>query len=153
MTSNRLDWIYAQKPVPAGDAYLDLVGRELFELCRALPFSCEEIEFLQEGARRRFADHLEEMRIPSRALMLLLADLLQWELERDYDRIDDFMRNERYRDVATSAVDVHTMHFLQQVLLDRLLERQENSSRPLRRLQLLRAVDSFRRCARHLGDN
>jgi len=151
MSNDRLDWIYAQKPVPTVNVYLDLVGQELFELCRMIPLSAQDVEFLQEGARRRFADHLEEMRPPSRELTLLIADLLEWELGREYERIDDFMRNERFREAAPTARDVHTLHFLQQVLLDRLLERQEHSAHPVRRDDLLRAVESLRRCARLLG--
>jgi hypothetical protein len=152
MSNDRLDWIYAQKPVPTVHVYLDLVGQELYELCRMIPLPEQDVEFMQEGARRRFAEHLDEMRPPTRELTLLIADLLEWELGREYERIDDFMRNERYRGAAPTAGDVHTMHFLQQVLLDRLLERQEHSSHPVRRQELLRAVESLRRCARLQGD-
>jgi hypothetical protein len=148
MAWNRIDWLYAQQPVPTSDVYLELVGRELYELCLAFPPSASEIDFIDDGARARFAPLLDRMRPPSAELMLAVADLLDWELDHEVERIDDYMRNERYRTVAPTPLAVEALHLLFRGLFERLLERQENSTRRVPRRELHKAVASFRRLAR-----
>lgn len=151
MAWDRIDWLYAQRPVPTRDVYLDLVGGELYELCLAFPPTPDEIAFLDENARSRFAPQLDRMAPPAVDLMLAVADLLDWEIDHEVERIDDYMRNERYRDVAPTPIVVETMHLLYRGLLERLLERQENSTRRVLRRELHKAIASFRRRAQAHG--
>src|SRR5512137_474827 len=62
---DRIEWLYAQRPVPTTDVYLDLVGRELFELCQSFPPAPDEIAFIDDGARARFAPLLAQMHAPA----------------------------------------------------------------------------------------
>lgn len=148
MAWDRIDWLYAQRPVPTLDVYLDLVGRELYELCLAFPPAGNEIAFLDENVRARFAPLLDQMTAPTADLMLGVADLLDWEIEHEVERIDDYMRNERYGRVAATPIEVESLHLLYRGLFERLLERQENSTRRVPRHELHKAVASFRRLAR-----
>ncbi|MBN2362041.1 MAG: hypothetical protein JXR83_21495 [Deltaproteobacteria bacterium] len=148
MAWNRIDWLYAQRPVPTTEVYLDLVGRELYELCLVFPPAPNEIAFLDDQVRARFEPLLGQMSAPTADLMLAVADLLDWETDHEVERIDEYMRDERYRTVAPSPVAVEAMHLLYRGLFDRLLERKENSARPFPRRDLHRAIASFRRCVR-----
>ena len=149
MLWQRSEWLYEQQPVSSAEVYLDLVGRELHELCVAFPPAVHEVDFLDQRMQNRFAPLLPSMRHLSSEQMLLLADLLQWELERDLPCIDDFMAQQRYRPIFDTPADVEAMHFLHRLLLDRLLERLERNNFALKRKDLQRTLDVLRRHVRH----
>ncbi|MFH1807352.1 MAG: hypothetical protein ABIJ09_01305 [Pseudomonadota bacterium] len=147
----RLEWLYERKPVPTIEVYLDLVGRELFELCQALPFEPGDLGFDDLQLQRRIEPVLDQMHPASAELMLVLCDLLDWELEFEVERVDHYMRNKLYARAAPTHLEVETLHFLHQLLLEVLLWRKEDSARSIKRADLHRAVGSLRLLARALA--
>lgn len=144
MTFSRIDWLYEQKPLATTDVYLGLVGIELFEICRSFPPLLADVDFLSAKDLDRYTKIWPQMAAPDAKLMQELARILDWEIDRDIEIIDRYMRSESFVEAAPSPVDQAVLHMLHQVLLDVLLWRKETSKRGFARSKLHQALQSFR---------
>lgn len=149
--SQRLDQLYAQKPRATVEVYLELVGQELYEICLAFPPHPSEIAFANALEKQRFVENHPYLRQPDASFMILLAQVLAWEIDRELERLDHFFRNDGPTAVCASQAQVFAFHFLQQLLLERLLSRQETSSHQLKRRDLLRSIERFRFLSQQLA--
>lgn len=144
MFSRRIDWLYERKTIATIDVYLGLVGAELLELCQNFPPPLAEVDFAEAETRARFQDGWSLLKPPTPQLMLELAKILDWEIDRELELIDRYMRSAAYDDVVTQAAEVDALHILHQVLWDCLLWRRETSTRGFPRARLHDAVKAFR---------
>ena len=99
-------------------------------------------EWHDEKTRRRFEPILApECPRPSSAIFRAAFQLARWELERDYDAIDEFYRNDRGAQVATDARENLCLIFLHRWLTDSMLEIIEVS--PLKRPRLVECLKTI----------
>ncbi len=145
-----IDRLYETRPVATLEVYLQLVGGELFELCQRFPPAPEQIQFDSPRMRDRFTPLLDRMSAPSAELMLVLTELLDWEIDHEIERVDQFMRSESYSAVVHSDLELESMHLLRHLLLETLLGRKESSSHKIKRQELHQAVETFRGLCRQL---
>ncbi len=144
MSSTRIDWLYERKAVATLDVYLGLVGVELYEICKNFPPPFDSVEFADPSRRERYQKFWPQLKTPGPALMLELARLLDWEIDRDIGMIDRYMRSEAYADKLGDPLEVEVLHLLHQTLLDVLLWRKERSKRSFARSRLHQALQAFR---------
>lgn len=74
--------------------------------------------------------------------------LARWELERRFDAVDDYMRNQRWQQQGLSAADKPTLLFLSRWLVEYLLELGEATRGKINRPRMLEALE---RAQRHFG--
>lgn len=147
MTSSRIDRLYEQKPLATVDLYLGLVGLELFEICRNFPPPLQDVDFLSEQDLARYAKLWPQMRSPDAKMMQELARILDWEIDRDIETIDRYMRSQAYAEAAPDDAARAVLHLLHQVLFDLMLWRKEYSKKNFVRSKLHQAVQAFRDAA------
>ena len=147
MSSSRIDWLYEQKPVATVDVYLGLVGMEQFEICRNFPPALTDVDFLNDSDLARYTELWPQMRAPDDKLILELARILDWGIDRDIETIDRYMRAQAYAEAAPGEVEQAVLHVLHQVLFDVLLWRKEYSKKGFARGKLHQAVQAFRDAA------
>lgn len=75
---------------------------------------------------------------PSSSVFRMAFELVRWELERRYDALDDFARNDRAASVASDARERLALEFLHRWLTDSMLELLEAA--PLKRPRLLECL-------------
>jgi hypothetical protein len=80
---------------------------------------------------------------PADAVFRMAFELARWELERRYDALDDFARNDRASKIASDRSERLALDFLHQWLTDSMLEILEAT--PLRRPVLLECLRRIER--------
>ncbi len=103
-------------------------------------------EWFDRDKEKRFAPVLGPGAArPSSSVLSAAFELARWELERRYDALDDFARNDRARSIASDPGERLALEFLHAWLTDSMLELLEVS--PLRRPRL---VDCLARAEKRL---
>jgi hypothetical protein len=77
--------------------------------------------WLDEAAKARFAPALEGTR-PTEAVFRVAFQLARWELERSFEALDEFARNDRAASVASDARERLALRFLHEWLTGSMLE-------------------------------
>jgi hypothetical protein len=141
---SRWDRLFDLKPVPIADHLVEELSRLLASELARWPLAVEE--WTNPAEEARFRPVLAGPRPDARAFeaAFLLARL---ELQREIERIDDFMRNERWRAFVPPGAGYLSMLFLSRWLVEQLLAIAERTEGRLKRPQL---VDLLARCERRL---
>ena len=106
------------------------------------------VEWLDPALEARFAPVLvQTCPRPGTAVFRAAFQLATWELERKYDAIDEFYRNDRASELTTEPREALALVFLHRWLTDSMLELLEAAPR-LKRSHL---IDVLRRVAIRLG--
>lgn len=113
MAKNPYEWIYERQAQPLKEYVLDEVAKLLAQAVEEFPPRIEEWE--REDVRRRFEPLLAEAAgRPEKPVVRVALKLFSWELERDVEAIDDYMRNERWQSEQLSPRDRELAIFLWQ---------------------------------------
>jgi hypothetical protein len=136
----RYEPLLETKPISVEQALVDLLAKELCEMCRTFPPQDDAVDWHDEHLRRRVGGRLKELPTPGPDLVDLVAQLIVWDLQHETEAIDHFFRNRRYGDVCPTQDHVDTLQILWRVGFDALLERKEETHHPLTRADLVTAA-------------
>ena len=132
---SRWDYLLETKPVRIIDQLQEEVAKLLAKDLAKWPPPVEEIDLDIGGA---FAPiFLEAPKRPSPAVYDEAMRLAHWELAREFDAYDDYMRNKRYLERGLASADRLALLFLNRWLVEQMLGLGESTegrvSRPIMR--------------------
>lgn len=140
---SRWDSLLETKPIPIMDQLLEEVARLLTKDLSQWPPPVQEIDLDTGGT---FAPlFLEHPPRPSPAVYSEALRLAHWELAREFDAYDDYMRNKRYLERGLAPTDRLALLFLNRWLVEQMLGLGEATEgrvkRPMMR-QILEKVEA-----------
>ncbi len=133
------EWMYELRPIPIKEKVLEQVVEHVLKDLERWPPPV--IDWLDENSTARFAPLYQEPRRPPQALWRRALQLVRWEMQREFDAIDETMRNERWRDDDTHAQAHPALLLIWQWLTEVLLAVREHSKQSITRADLVRVVD------------
>ncbi len=144
--ASRWDYIYDLKPVALHEHFIQEAAKLLVDELKAWPLDISEWSSGADEARYRELMLPESPRPDDKvyAAAFLLASL---ELQREYEQIDDFMRNERWRAYTPPGRDYDAMQLLSKYLMEKMLAIIEATEGRIKRQQL---VDLLARAEKRL---
>lgn len=141
--SDRWERILDQKPVPLQQHLLDEAARLLLGELGHWPLPVEEID-AQTG--KGLVDLLRtDAPRPSPAVLPAALRLVRWELGREHDAYDDYMRNRRYLDSGIAEGERPALLLVSRWVLEQLLSLSEATGGRVDRRALLGVVDRLER--------
>ena len=141
--SDRWERILDQKPVPLQQHLLDEAARLLLEELGRWPLPVEEIDPQTGGdVAERLAP---DAPAPSPAVFPAALRLVRWELAREHDAYDDYMRNRRYLDSGISEPERPVLLLVSRWVLEQLLSLSEATEGRVDRRALLGLVERLER--------
>ncbi|HZJ53803.1 MAG TPA: hypothetical protein VFD38_06655 [Myxococcaceae bacterium] len=141
--SNRWERILDQKPVPLEQHLLDEAARLLLGELAHWPLPVEEVD------ARTGAGMLEllgpDSPRPSAAVLPAALRLVRWELDREHQAYDDYMRNRRYQADGIPEGERPALLLVSRWVLEQLLSLSEATGSRVDRRALLGVVDRLER--------
>lgn len=137
--SDRWERVLEKKPVSLQEHLLDEAAKLLLVELRQWPLAIEEVdehtgagiaEFLAPDAPR-----------PSPAVLAAALKLARWDLDREHEAYDDFMRNRRYQETGITERDRPVLLFVSRWVLEQLMSLSDATDGRIDRHALLRLVD------------
>lgn len=136
----RYEPILEAKAVPAKDALVDLLAKELVEMCQSFPPEERQVEWHDENLRRRLQGRLQELPKADPALVDEVSRLMVWDLEREFEAIDHYFRNQAFGAACPTALHVEALQLLWRVGVEVLLTRKDEAQHHLKRKDLVDAA-------------
>jgi hypothetical protein len=137
--SDRWERVLEQKPVSLQEHLLDEAAKLLLVELRQWPLPVEEID---EHTGAGIAEFLApDSPRPSPAVLGAALKLARWDLEREHDAYDDFMRNARYQEAGITERERALLLFVSRWVLEQLLSLSDATHGRIDRHALLRLLD------------
>jgi hypothetical protein len=137
--SDRWERILDQKPVTLQEHLLDEAAKLLLADLRTWPLPIEEIdEHTGAGIAEFFAPDAPR---PSPAVLASALKLARWDLDREHEAYDDFIRNRRYQESGITERERPVLLFVSRWVLEQLLALSDATDGRVDRPALLRLVD------------
>lgn len=137
--ASRWDYLFETKPVPLMDHLLEEVAKLLAKDLQQWPPPVQEID-LEVGAQ--YAPlFTEPTPRPMRAVYDEALRLTRWELARELDAYDDYMRNKRYLERGLAPTDRLALLFLNRWIVDQMLGLGEATEGRVNRRLMLQCID------------
>jgi hypothetical protein len=137
--SDRWERVLDQKPVSLRDHLLDEAAKVLLVELRQWPLAIEEVDE-QTGAG--IAELLApDAPRPSPAVLAAALKLTRWDLDREHEAYDDFMRNRRYQEAGITERERPVLLFVSRWVLEQLMSLSDATDGRIDRHALLRLVD------------
>jgi hypothetical protein len=146
---SRWDRLLDTKPVPLLDHLVDAAGRLLAAELRRWPLPVQEVD-------ARASAELEPLLAPDspRPGTPVFGEalrLVRWDLAREHEAYDDYVRNRRYLERGVAESDRPALLFISRWVLEQLLALAEATGGRLNRGALARVVDGIDRDLRAPG--
>ncbi len=139
----RWDWVYDLKSQPIGDYLLDKLAEHLEEDVRHFP---PDVDAWEDAATQaRFEPLLRTGKQPSELAVRTAIWLVQADLRREFEAVDEFMRNGGLDDRLGSPDDRELCRFLWRFLEDKVLAFAEASQSRFKRAELAEAMAKLER--------
>ena len=136
---SRWDHLFDLKPVPLMEQLLEEVARLLAKDLEQWPPPVQELDLDVGG---QFAPLLTgEVPRPGRAVYDEALKLARWELAREFDAYDEYMRNKRYLERGLAPTDRTTLLFLSRWLVEMLLGLGESTQGRVNRSRMQQCLD------------
>lgn len=136
----RYEPLLEAKAVPVKDALVDLLAKELVEMCQTFPPDERQVEWHDQSLRRRLEGHMAELPKADPKLVDEVSRLMVWDLEREIDAIDHYFRNAKYGDACPTPRHVDALHLLWRVGVEVLLTWKDEAQHHLKRADLVVAA-------------
>ena len=148
--SDRWERILDRKPVALQEHLLDEAAKLLLSQLGQWPLPVEEIdEQTGAGIAELFAPEAPR---PTPAVLAAALKLARWDLDREHDAYDDFMRNRRYQEVGITERERPVLLFVSRWVLEQLLALSDATHGRVDRHALLRLVDRLEAGIARSGD-
>lgn len=143
---SRWDFLLETKPVPLVEHLKDEVAKLLARELESWPPPMTELD---PGWVRKHATVFEPgAPRPPDALYREAFRLARWELERDVEAVDDYMRNQRFVERGLAPTDKSALLVLSRWLTEQLLQLTEATENRVKRKDL---IDILEKLSRRLG--
>lgn len=140
MAKNQYQWLYDTQTQPLKTYVLDEVAKLLAGAVEQWPPKLEQWE--REDQRARFEPLLAQVREPPGQRVIAAAlQLYRWELEREVELIDRYMRGEHWQEHRLGPMELETVLFLWQYWTDQTLAFKEYAQGKFRQSELLGLAD------------
>lgn len=141
--SARWDYLFDLRPVPLAAHLVTEVARLIADRLRAWPPPIEGWESARD--RMRFEKLVAPgASRPDEAIFREAFRLARWEIANDFEAVDDYMRNERWRArIPPGGLDA--LVFISRYLTEELFALGEATEGRIRRRQLLECLDEAER--------
>ncbi len=143
---NRWESLLSAKPIPLVEHLLEEVSKLLSKELDGWPPPIESLDeqtgksfrpiFSGEGARPSISAYEQGFR------------LARWELARNFEAYDDYMRNQRWLEKGLAAGDRAALLCLSRWLVERMLALREETQGRISRQQLIDCLDRTWTCLR-----
>ena len=141
--STRWERLLDQKPIPLQQHLLDEAARLLLGELGRWPLPVEEIDPRTGGG---MADLLgPDSPRPSPAIFPAALRLVRWELGRDHEAYDEYMRNRRYQQMGIPEAERPALLLVARWVLEQLLSLSEATGGRVDRRALVGVVDRLER--------
>ncbi len=140
---SRWDYLFEAKPVPIIEHFLEEVSKLLATELQQWPLPIQELD-LAHG--QKFAALLEPgSKRPERAVFTEAFRLARWELLREFDAYDDYMRNARFVERGLAPEDRTALLLVSQWLVEQMVGIGEATEGRIRRPQLAECLERIER--------
>jgi len=137
--SDRWERILEQKPVSLQEHLLDEAAKLLLVELRQWPLPIQEVD---QDTGAGIAELLApDAPPPSPAVLAVALKLSRWDLEREHEAYDDFMRNRRYQEAGITDRERPLLLLVSRWVLEQLSALSEATEGRIDRHALLRLVD------------
>jgi len=137
--SDRWERVLEQKPVSLQEHLLDEAAKLLLVDLRTWPLPIQEVD---EDTGAGIAELLApDAPPPSPAVLAVALKLSRWDLEREHEAYDDFMRNRRYQEAGITDRERPLLLLVSRWVLEQLSALSEATEGRVDRHALLRLVD------------
>jgi len=137
--ASRWDYLFETKPVPMMDHLLEEVAKLLAKDLQQWPPPVQEIDLDVGG---QFAPlFTEPPPRPAEAVYDEALRLTRWELERELEAYDDYMRNKRYLARGLAPTDRLPLLLLNRWLVDQMLGLGEATEGRVNRRLMLKCLE------------
>ena len=141
--ASRWDSLLESKPIPLVDHMLDEVAKILAKDFATWPLRIDEVDLI---TGRQFADAMDPKNpVPSPVVYREAFKLARWEIERQLDAFDDYMRNQRWVELGLPPSDKQLLLLLNRWLVEQLLSLGEATDGRVTRKLMLDALDRLER--------
>ncbi|PTL78387.1 hypothetical protein [Vitiosangium sp. GDMCC 1.1324] len=137
--ASRWDYLFETKPVPLIDHLLEEVAKLLAKDLQQWPPPVQELD-LEVGGQYATL-FTEPPPRPVRAVYDEALRLSRWELSRELDAYDDYMRNKRYLERGLAPTDRLALLFLNRWIVDQMLGLGEATEGRVNRRLMLQCLD------------
>lgn len=131
------------RPVPVREALIDLIAKELAEMCETFPPPEGIVEWQDEHLRRRLEGRLAELPKIDGAMADLVSKLIALDLAHEIEAIDHLFRNEGFRDACPSEAHLDAVKLCWRAGLEVLYQRKDELPDHLRRADLIEIAERF----------
>jgi hypothetical protein len=137
--ASRWDYLFDTKPIPMMDHLLEEVAKLLAKDLQQWPPPVQEIDLDTGG---QFAPlFTEPPPRPAEAVYDEALRLSRWELERELDAYDDYMRNKRYLERGLAPTDRLSLLLINRWVVDQMLGLGEATEGRVNRRLMLRCLE------------
>ena len=137
--SDRWERVLEQKPISLQEHLLDEAAKLLLVDLRTWPLPIQEVD---EDTGAGIAELLApDAPPPSPAVLAVALKLSRWDLEREHEAYDDFMRNRRYQEAGITDRERPLLLLVSRWVLEQLSALSEATEGRIDRHALLRLVD------------
>jgi len=137
--SDRWERILEQKPVSLQEHLLDEAAKLLLVELRQWPLPIQEVD---QDTGAGIAELLApDAPPPSPAVLAVALKLSRWDLEREHEAYDDFMRNRRYQEAGITDRERPLLLLVSRWVLEQLSALSDATEGRIDRHALLRLVD------------
>ena len=146
--ASRWDYLFETKPVPMMDHFIEEVAKLLAKDLEQWPPPVQEIDLDTGG---QFASLFTEP--PPRPGLAVYDEALRlsrWELERELEAYDDYMRNKRYLERGCAPTDKPALLLLNRWVVDQMLGLGEATEGRVNRKLMLRCLERLETHRRRL---
>ena len=142
MTS-RWDALFDQKPIPLIEHLLDEISRLLAKDLASWPPPVHDVDPLTGSSAAAVLS--PDAKAPPREAFLVALELARFELRREVDAFDDYLRNRRYLSVGLAEADRPAILFLTRWLVEQMLSLGESTDGRVTRARMQECLDRIER--------
>lgn len=137
--TGRWERILESKPIPVIDHLVAEVGKLLAADLQKWPLPVEELDVQLEPT---FAPLLlPDARRPEHKVFVEALRLVRWELSRQFDAYDDYMRNKRYLAANVVETDRPALLLISRYVVEQLLALGEATENRINRARMAQVTD------------
>ena len=137
--ASRWDYLFEAKPIPMMDHLLEEVAKLLAKDLEHWPPPVQELDLDAGG---QFAPlFMEPPPKPAPRVYAEAIRLASWDLSREFDAYDDYMRNNRYLERGLAPTDRLPMLFLSRWLVEQMLGLSESTEGRVTRKLMQQCLD------------